>query len=206
MVIDFYECLEFTDTELFLQLFSSERLAHLHDLGMLVSIHGDTIKCERTQNAMTDDLRQLIREYKADLMEMITHDEQPQPEPPSYIKRCDVCGGTNWGQIGTQPDGIELWGCLDCIAASPSTDSVGTCSECHGSNLVTDAVGKFCVDCCRRPWEHKEPEPAPEPKYIGVRWGSEQGWLRLINPVSGEVAEVVAKGLPRWIFDRRNGK
>jgi hypothetical protein len=122
-------------------------------------------------------------------------------ESPSYICRCPQCGGTHWGQIGTQPDGIELWGCLDC-AISPASAHGDMCPECDGANIITDQAGKYCVGCRRRPWERKPAEPESEPKHITVRWGSERGWLELTNPVTNEVCEIVAKGAPRWVFDQ----
>jgi hypothetical protein len=125
--------------------------------------------------------------------------------PPSYICRCPQCGGTHWGQTGTLDDAGETWGCLDCVASSASTHG-DMCPECHGSNIITDQAGKYCVDCRRRPWERKQTRTEQEPVYIVVRWSSEKGYLELTNPLTSDSCEIVAKGLPRWIFDRMNGK
>jgi hypothetical protein len=77
-----------------------------------------------------------------------SHQGPEMPVPSSYIKCCDICGGTNWGMVRTEPTPrgepreIEVWGCLDCI-----TDE---CSDCTGLHVVMDPMGQYCVDCRRR--------------------------------------------------------
>jgi hypothetical protein len=39
---------------------------------------------------------------------------------------------------------------------------------------------------------------------IGVRWSREKGYLELRNPLTGETCEILAKGAPKWLFDRLN--
>jgi len=121
--------------------------------------------------------------------------------PPAHIKRCSACGGTNWGQTGALQGGFERWGCLDCPPAPDSAHSP-ECPMCGGAYLITDQAGKFCTDCRCRPWEKRESEPVPKPEPLAVRWGSAQGWLRLMNPLTGEVMEIPARGAPKWLFDR----
>jgi len=174
----------------------------LHNLGVNLEIRGGRLRVDAPSTVMTDDLRQTIREHKGQIIELLSAEQSANTTKlPTYIKHCKTCNGTNWDHTGTFPNGIEVWGCFDC-SVSPARAHSDVCPECHGPHIVTDMQGKYCLSCKRRPWERKEPEPAPELKYVGVRWGNEQGWLRLTDPVSGEVAEVVAKGLPRWIFDR----
>jgi hypothetical protein len=37
------------------------------------------------------------------------------PEPaPAYVKRCEQCGGVNWGPSGGTLGGAEVWHCLRC--------------------------------------------------------------------------------------------
>jgi len=42
----------------------------------------------------------------------------------------------------------------------------------------------------------------PQPTRIDVRWGSRRGWIAIRNPLTGETVEIVAKGAPKWLFDR----
>jgi hypothetical protein len=77
-------------------------------------------------------------------------------------------------------------------------------------NLIADSIGKFCLDCHRRPWERPHTPPNPEPRVvnIGVNWGESHAgvsWLKLTDPVTGQMAEIHAKHLPdpeRWLFNR----
>jgi hypothetical protein len=89
----------------------------------------------------------------------------PVAPAPSYIKRCETCGGTNWGCVGSDAHG-EVWGYLTCHFKAPAT-----CTDCGGDNIVTDAVGAYCVDCRKRPGaEPAESQPEKEPVRIGVTW------------------------------------
>jgi hypothetical protein len=119
---------------------------------------------------------------------------------PSYIAHCRVCAGTDWGCIGSDEHG-EMWACLTCHFAD-----VPTCSDCHGRNIVKDALGLYCVDCKRRPGaDPTPPETEAKAVYMGVQWGSAKGWIQLTDPTTGQTCEIRAQGVgkkDRWIFDQ----
>jgi hypothetical protein len=121
---------------------------------------GNAIRVQSNGESLTDELRQQIREHKGEILRILGGDA-PAPEPPAYFYPCPGCDGTNWRQVGTLPDGGEVWGCLDC---SGGKQLGSTCPECGGENLVIDSVSKYCIDCLRRPWERKSAESASEPK------------------------------------------
>lgn len=187
-----------------------ELLTHLEATGVHISFDGDAIRCERASRVMTDDLRQAIREHKEELIELLKSETPANSESLSYIKRCETCGGTHWGCIRAEPEMLhsgalvdkEVWGCLDCAPAPADT-----CHQCSGQNIVTDAAGRYCVDCRQR----IEGNPLTiadsdirEPRPIGARWARSRGYIAMTNPVTGERIDVVAKGLPGWVYDRLN--
>ena len=95
-------------------------------------------------SSITSEMDTAIRAYKLDLIELlqnppnapapVPHDPPANdPEPPSYVKRCPACGGTNWGCVGSVPDGSELWGCLDCWLSDPRA---AQCTRCKSEHIV----------------------------------------------------------------------
>ena len=187
----------------------------LRDGGAKLSVQGDKLVVDADASLLTDDVCEDIALHKDSIIAMLGSDNRhavadlldnplpPEPVPPvpSYVKRCETCGGTNWGCVGSDAHG-EVWGCLTCHFKAPAT-----CGGCGGNNIVNDAVGDYCVDCKRRPGaESAEPQPEKERVHIGVTWArGGSGWIEITNPLTGEVVQLRAKGLPkeeRWLFDR----
>jgi len=82
------------------------------------------------------------------------------------------------------------------------------CPVCGGDHLISDDSGTYCASC-RHILDSRTDIHfyTQKPTRIAVRWSDHRGYIRLTNPVSGEVAEIVAKRLDkkdRWIFDRLN--
>jgi hypothetical protein len=190
----------------------------LQSQGVRFDVDGDQLTVEAPKGSLSRDTLERIREHKQALIDILndrqavpqTISEVPEataptppesiPPVPAYIARCTSCGGSDWGPVGSDEHG-EIWGCLTCHFAT-----VPSCPDCHGINIVKDAVGAYCVDCKRRPGDAPaEPEPEPRPVHVGVTWGDGKGWLKLTDPVTGETCEIRVKGIDkrdRWVFDR----
>jgi hypothetical protein len=122
------------------------------------------------------------------------------PVQPPHVARCSVCGNANWGCVGSAPDTSELWGCLSCLSSDVRS---AQCQTCGGLNIVLDRGGQYCVSCKSRPGKQAAPDPTPV--YLDAAWSPHRGFLRLTDPLTGEMADIEAKGLPkseRWLYDR----
>lgn len=76
------------------------------------------------------------------------------------------------------------------------------CSACQGRHLVLTQVAAHCLDCSQHVVQDQPVPPVHGQARIGVRWGSEKGYLELTNPLTGERVEIPAKGAARWLLDR----
>ena len=84
-------------------------LDRLHVDGVTLWLNGATLRYRGPSDVLTDDIHELIKTHKADLIAYLTPDPQP-PAIPAYVKRCDHCGATDWGPVA----GHAVWGCLTC--------------------------------------------------------------------------------------------
>ena len=148
-------------------------IKNLSSLGVAIEMSGEDIVLKGLPSVLTDELCQTVRECKAEIIHLLL-----QPSSMSH-----------------ESESLPM----DATPRHPDA-----CPRCDGQNLVIDQAGAYCVDCRRRPdVESSMPcSPLDSPKPLSVRWGSKQGWLRLTNPVSGEVVEIEAKSASRWLFDR----
>lgn len=79
-------------------------LTELDRLGVKFSLAGDKLQVDAPAGALTDDLRQAIRDNKPALVALL------QSDPPRPIKPCYTCGGTKWWRL---PD-ATFWVCERC--------------------------------------------------------------------------------------------
>ena len=78
--------------------------------GVTLFVADGEVRYRAPQGAFTDELRTVVRQHKAELLELL-----PPAPAPSHIARCSKCGGTNWGYSGQYAeDGAEVWRCLAC--------------------------------------------------------------------------------------------
>jgi hypothetical protein len=77
-------------------------LLHLIAASCQLTRQGETLRVHDPQHALTDDLRQQIREHKQDLLAILT------PEPLTQYYPCVVCSGSErWDDHG-------IWRCVAC--------------------------------------------------------------------------------------------
>jgi len=82
-----------------------ELITALHTVGCQLIPEGEHLRVQDPQHALTDDLRQPIREHKQDLLTILT------PEPLTQYYPCVVCSGSErWDDAG-------IWRCLACWSA-----------------------------------------------------------------------------------------
>jgi len=134
-------------------------IERLYADGISLWLDGNAVRYDGPKGSMTDALLAEMRQLKPEIIKLLSSDPPANSESPSYIKRCENCGGTNWGCVGSDSQG-DVWGCLTCHFGSEPT-----CSECGGANIVKDAMGNYCADCKRRPGE----APAKEDQGIHLR-------------------------------------
>lgn len=213
---------------------ASEILEHFAELGITFSTDGTHVRLSGPTDLVTESFYESIIIHKSEIITLLLQGDEGKnskltlelpaetsrkiqdvsfpvvpSEPPSYIARCKHCGGTNWGCVKIEPETLpngevvesETWACMDCYQAT-----VSTCPRCGSINVVIDQGGEYCVDCKARAVELPR-RSTPKPVEIGIKWSpGEKGYLRLTNPITGEVADVLAKGQPeKWLFDRLNG-
>ena len=140
-------------------------------LGLNIQVSGENLVVEYEDDELTDELEQAIRQHKQALLVLVkaraTQNVQAGVTPcpvckaeyqevksaakvPAIIKRCAASAAASCGYLRidgeTLPSGrqhkTEARECLDFTAK--------TCPECWRDNIVTDAVGQYCVDCRRR--------------------------------------------------------
>jgi TubC N-terminal docking domain len=130
-------------------------LDDLHKRDIVVDVEPGNLRIKAPKDAMTDELRQAIREHKAELMALLSPPSAPQsaPEPLSYIKRCSTCGETDWGPISLCE---QVWGCLTCDDARPEATTI--CPVCGSDSIVQDASGRIC---CRPTCNWRESRQLP---------------------------------------------
>jgi hypothetical protein len=98
--------------------------------------------------------------------------------------------------------------CPQCQAAmSPQW---AQCAICKGSveavTILPPDVRETTPACESVPALHEAPLPHPSKVVVGVRWARTKGYIEVTNPLDGHRYEVLAKGLPAWIFDRLPAK
>lgn len=75
-------------------------LAHLAASGIEVEPNGETLRA-RPKSALTDELRDLIRRYKSDLLKVLTATREPHKDPPSYLERLRKRHSSSTGTAAT---------------------------------------------------------------------------------------------------------
>jgi hypothetical protein len=102
-------------------------LEELRARGIELFSDGNRLKYRCPSGAMTDNLRQAIREHKAKLITLLTERRTPSPEPEPPLgkvgrhgKPCPVCSDTwQW------PTTTGAWICAWCFAGGIVTAGVG---------------------------------------------------------------------------------
>jgi hypothetical protein len=133
----------------------------LRDMGIMLHLDGNKLRVDSKQGVLTDSIRNLIRTNRLELIVALTPEHTAcdlESLPlPSYVKRCDSCGGTHWGPIS----GHDVWGCLDCRGnATPREADDTICPSCGKHSIVTDATGRVCLrSVCRFGKSGRKVEP-----------------------------------------------
>jgi TubC N-terminal docking domain len=140
----------------------TELTQRLAAAGCQLRIDGEQLCVRYPGHALTDALRQSIREHKAELINLLSPTTTPQtaPEPSLYIKHCSTCDGTDWGPARRhESDGAEPWVCSTCDDAKPKATTI--CPVCTSDSILKDASGRVCYrsTCGWRESPHRTAQP-----------------------------------------------